>query len=154
MNEWPRAPYGVEEGRSCSGDPFARVLNSLFGCDQESSRPAGRCRRPGAELLRQARGSRARIVRGYDIRHDCYAIESMPRGGRTTVQRAKQIRRFDTACLRSLRVSAMRGGGQTKETGELPIATALMPVPSSTVSMADVVGALLDCLASVLGRRT
>jgi len=98
MYEWTRAPYGVEEGCSCSCDPFARVLSLLLARDQESSRPAGHCCCPGAELLCQARGSPARVTRGYNIRHDCYAIEGMACGGRTTVQRAKQIRRFNTAC--------------------------------------------------------
>lgn len=89
MYEWPQAPHGVDEGRSRSCDPFACILNFLLGCDRESSRPTGRCCRPGAKLPYQASGSRARVTRGYNIRHDCYAIKGMPCGGRTTVQRAK-----------------------------------------------------------------
>ena len=65
--EWPLTAYSVEEGRSRSYDPFARVLGLLFGCDQETCRPVGRRCRPGAECLCQAGGSGAGIARGHDI---------------------------------------------------------------------------------------
>lgn len=115
MYEGPRAPYGVEEGCGCGCDPFARVLSLLLARDQESSRSAGHCCRPGAELLCQARGGTARVTRGYNIRHDRYAIEGMACGGRTTVQRAKQIRRFNTAC--AVLASAPCEGKGRQETG-------------------------------------
>jgi len=64
--EWPQVPHGVDEGRGCGCDSFARVLSFLFGCDQESSRPAGRCCRPGTERLRETRGGRAGVRGGHD----------------------------------------------------------------------------------------
>jgi hypothetical protein len=52
--EWPQMPHGVDEGCSCSCDSLGRVLSFLFGCDQEASRPTGRCCCPGTECLREA----------------------------------------------------------------------------------------------------
>jgi hypothetical protein len=65
--EWPLTPYSFDKDRSRSYDSFARVLGFLFGCDQETCRPAGRRCCPGAERLCQAGGSRAWVTRGHDI---------------------------------------------------------------------------------------
>ena len=98
MYEWPQAPHGVDEGCGCGRDPLARILSLFFGCDQEGNRPRGRCRRPSTECLCKARGSRARVGRSHDVRHNSDTMKRVTGGRRTAMQRAKHVRRFDTAC--------------------------------------------------------